>query len=202
MPRPALFLDRDGLLNELVFYADTGEWESPRGPADLRLVPGAVEALAGLVRAEWPLFLVSNQPSFAKGKTSKEALEAVHAALTFLLKEAEVGLDAAFYCYHHPEGIVPEYSGPCPCRKPSPFMIQEAARTHDLDLARSWMVGDQDLDVLCGHNAGCRTILVPCEASRSKRGVQTPDHLCTDLAAVLALVGRNPGPTYRIQEAP
>ena len=199
--RPALFLDRDGLLNELVFYSDTGEWESPRCPEDLRLLPGAASALARLRGAGWPLFLVSNQPSFAKGKTTLEALKAVHGAFQAGLAAGGAVLDGAFYCYHHPDGKVPGFSGPCACRKPSPLALLEAAGLHGLDLARSWMVWDQDMDVLCGRNAGCRTILVPCQASRSKRGSQTPDHLCTDLADIMNIIGHNRGQTH-CQEPP
>ena len=187
--RPAVFLDRDGLVNELVFYPDTQEWESPRVPEDLRLVPGAARAIALLREAGWPVFLVSNQPSFAKGKTTLAALQAVHAALVAGLGEAGAALDGACYCFHHPHGVVPGYSGPCACRKPGPFLLQLAARGHGLDLAASWMVGDQDMDVLCGRNAGSRTILIPCEASRAKRGRQTPDRLCTELAEILPILG-------------
>jgi D-glycero-D-manno-heptose 1,7-bisphosphate phosphatase len=140
--RPALFLDRDGVLNELVWYGDTREWESPRVPEDLRLLPGAAEAAAALVAAGWPLFLVSNQPSFAKGKTTLEALKAVHVRLQEELARAGGFLEEAYYCYHHPQGKVPGYAGPCPCRKPSPHFLLEAARAHRLDLGRSWMVGD------------------------------------------------------------
>ena len=189
-PRPALFLDRDGLLNDLVFYEDTGEWESPRRPADLRLIPGAAKATAELRACGWPVFLVSNQPSFAKGKTSLEDLKAVHDALVAHLAEEGAVLDGAYYCFHHPQGRVAGYSGPCPCRKPSPFLLEAAAREHGLDLARSWMIGDQDTDVLCGRNAGCRTILIPCQGSLPKRGTQVPDCLCTNLADTLAVIGR------------
>ena len=187
--RPAAFLDRDGTINELVFYADTGEWESPRVAGDLRLIPGAARAVAALREAGWPVFLVSNQPSFAKGKTTLAALGEVHAALLAALAEAGAGLDGAGYCFHHPQGIVAGYSGPCLCRKPGPLLLQAAARSHRLDLAASWMVGDQDMDVLCGRNAGCRTILIPCEASRNKRGRQTPDRFCTELAGILPILG-------------
>src|ERR1035438_4969961 len=79
--RRGLFLDRDGILNELVFYPDTDEWESPRTPADLRLCPDLGVALPPFQEAGWDLFLVSNQPSYAKGKTSLQALQDVHEAL-------------------------------------------------------------------------------------------------------------------------
>lgn len=188
--KPALFLDRDGVLNELVHYPDTGEWESPRCAGDFRLLPGVGPTLAGLKGKGWPIFIVSNQPSFAKGKTTLEALKGVHQRMMEDLARDGVTVDGSLYCYHHPAGTVPEYSGPCPCRKPSPFLLVEAARNHGLDLGASWMVGDQDMDLLCGRSAGCRTILIPCEASRSKRGGQVPDVVCAEFADILAVVGQ------------
>ena len=88
-----------------------------------------------------------------------------------------------YYCYHHPDGIVPAYSGPCPCRKPSPHFLLKAAADHGLDLARSWMVGDQDRDLEAGRRAGCRTVLVETPESARKRGAETPDLRAADVAA-------------------
>jgi len=186
--RPALFLDRDGVLNELVFYADSNEWESPRTLADLRIRPQVAPALRTLAAAGWPLFLVSNQPSFAKGKTSLEALRAVHDALQQQLLRDGVTLAGVYYCYHHPQGRVPGYSGPCACRKPSPFFLNQAASSFGLDLKASWMVGDQDLDLICARNAGCRSLLIPCEASAGKRGTVEPDACITDLSLLPGVV--------------
>ena len=185
----AVFLDRDGLLNELVFYADTREWESPRVAGDLALRPGARAFVAGLKGLDLPLFLVSNQPSAAKGKTTLEDLDAVHRAL-----QAALPADAfrqAFYCHHHPEAVVAELKGPCACRKPSPYFLQQAAMAHGLDLGRCWMVGDQDMDIACGRAGGCRTLLVPNPDSAAKRGRETPDHICDDLAQALLLISGN-----------
>ena len=186
--RGALFLDRDGILNELVFYTSSNEWESPRIRADFRLRPGVLEALTDFTKAGWPLFLVSNQPSFAKGKTSMADLRDVHAALLEALAPHGVAFREAYYCYHHPDAVVPALKGPCVCRKPSPHFLQEAARVHGVDLAASWMVGDQDMDLLCGRNAGCRTILIPNPHSASKRGGVVPDRICDDLAQVLPIL--------------
>ena len=90
--RGALFLDRDGLLNELVFYPSSEEWESPRTRADFRIRPGVGDALAVFSEAGWPLFLVSNQPSCAKGKTTMADLRDVHAALLEALGEEALDL--------------------------------------------------------------------------------------------------------------
>lgn len=179
----AIFLDRDGLLNELVFYPDTGEWESPRTPADLKLRPGAIDLVGGLRLAGWPIFLVSNQPSAAKGKTGLEDLQAVHEALMAALTPTT--FTEVFYCHHHPDAVIPELRGPCPCRKPSPYFLKQAAAQYGLNLGACWMVGDQDGDVACGQAAGCQTLLVPNPASAGKRGREVPDRICDDLVQVL-----------------
>lgn len=144
--------------------------------------------LARLRSAGWTLFLVSNQPSFAKGKTSMEDLLEVHEALVEALAPSGVVFREAYYCYHHPDSVIPGWTGPCPCRKPSPYFLLEAARVHGVDLSASWMIGDQDLDLLCGRGAGCRTILVPYLHSASKRGAVLPDQICDDLARTLPIL--------------
>lgn len=180
------------MLNELVHYPSSGEWESPRVAADLRLRPGVGEALQAFTEAGWPLFLVSNQPSHAKGKATLEDLKAVHAALVEALLPYGVAFREAYYCFHHPEAVVPEWKGPCACRKPSPFFLREAARVHGVDLPASWMIGDQDMDLLCGREAGCRTLLIPYGPSAPKRGSVAPDLVCEDLAQALQALSRFP----------
>ena len=137
----ALFLDRDGVVDELVFYPSCNEWESPRTVADLRMIPSAVDALRNSNRAGWLLFLITNQPSYAKGKCRLEDLHHVHAHVLEDLKRAGVVITDSYVCYHHPESKI-EALRKCECRKPSPFFIREAAKKYDIDLARSWMVGD------------------------------------------------------------
>jgi D-glycero-D-manno-heptose 1,7-bisphosphate phosphatase len=191
--RGAVFLDRDGVLNELVHYPDFGEWESPRAPEALRVNDGVAEALAQLSAAGWRLFLVSNQPSYAKGKTTLEDLKAVHAELETRLAAHGVRLDGAFYCYHHPQGIVAGYSGACDCRKPRPGSLLKAADAHGVELSASWMVGDQDSDVECGAAAGCRTILLPNERSAAKCGKSRPDAIAPDLRHAVQIILQTSG---------
>ncbi|MBJ7339116.1 MAG: HAD family hydrolase [Mycolicibacterium sp.] len=175
MTAPAVFLDRDGVLNELVCNPATGEYESPHVPEDLYILDGVVPSLKLLMDAGFALFLVSNQPSYAKGKTTLENIREIHRRLDVLLTASGVVFRDYFYCLHHPDGIEPAFSGPCPCRKPAPFFLLEAARTHDVDLTSSWMVGDQATDVECGQKAGCKTILVMNDRSIAKRGPSRPD---------------------------
>lgn len=174
--RGGIFLDRDGLLNELVHYADTQEWESPRTPEALRLVDGVLEALVAIQAKGWPLFLISNQPNFAKGKTSMEALLAVHHRLEELLVAGGVFLGGAFYCFHHPEAKLDAYRVDCICRKPKPGLLEMAAEKHGLDLGQSWMIGDQATDIECGLRAGCQTVLIPHPGSENKREGSHPHY--------------------------
>jgi D-glycero-D-manno-heptose 1,7-bisphosphate phosphatase len=173
----AVFLDRDGLINELVDDPISGLPESPSRPEDVRLAPDAVEALRTLRRLGVPMIVISNQPNAAKGKNTVEELRAVHEAVVRLLDGVGVAIDDYRYCYHHPDGTDPELGRACPCRKPEPGLILDAAADLDLDLARSWMVGDSDVDIEAGRRAGCRTIIVevPGSAHRRKGNVK-PDY--------------------------
>lgn len=184
----ALFLDRDGVVDELVFYPSHQEWESPRSVLDLHIRAGAAEALKEAARTGWLLFLISNQPSYAKGKCRLEDLQQVHERVLDELKNAGVPITGSFVCYHHPQSKI-EGFGTCQCRKPSPFFIREAAKKHGVDLSRSWMVGDQDTDVVTGINAGCRTALLKYEHSSDKRGAARPDLICADLAEFVRKLG-------------
>lgn len=169
MLRRAVFLDRDGVLNELVLNPANGAYESPHTPADTKMLPGAGAAARRLQEAGFLLFIVSNQPSYAKGKATLEHTLAIAALVEQALRADGVQLTAAYYCYHHPQGIVPGFSGPCGCRKPGTQSLLEARDRYSLDLARSWMIGDQESDVLCGRRAGCRTILIANPLSAPRR---------------------------------
>lgn len=161
MARKAVFLDRDGVINENILYADTGEPEAPRVAADLRIMPRALEAMKRLEEAGYLLFVVSNQPNLAKRKATRADHDGIQARLTTALEAAGVRIEQFFYCFHHPNGVEPSLSGPCDCRKPSPFFLNQARDAYRLDMSRSWMVGDRDSDIACGHAAGTRTLHIP-----------------------------------------
>jgi D-glycero-D-manno-heptose 1,7-bisphosphate phosphatase len=185
----AVFVDRDGVVNELVPDPGTGRPESPLRVADVRLIAGAADALRDLAAAGWSLVGVSNQPGAAKGYISLEELHAVQARVLELLAHKGVRFDDFRLCLHHPEATVPELSGPCDCRKPAPGMLLDAARELELDLGASWMVGDTDGDVAAGAAAGCRTVLVEHRDSAHKRTAQLqPDAAVTDLTAAARII--------------
>jgi D-glycero-D-manno-heptose 1,7-bisphosphate phosphatase len=168
--RAAVFLDRDGVIVDLVPDPLTGTDESPYTPRDVRLLPDVPEALRALRDAGYVLVGVSNQPAAAKGNVPLEQLHAVHERTADLLAAAGVELDDWRYCFHHPDGTVLELTGPCDCRKPAPGMLLAAAEDLGIDLGRSWMVGDSDSDVIAGARAGCRTALIEHPGSTHRRG--------------------------------
>ena len=174
--RAAVFLDKDGTLVEDVPYNVD--------PALIRLGPGAIEGLRLLHAAGYPLVVISNQSGVARGYFAEEALGAVEARLRELLGEAGVPLDGFYYCPHHPEGSVDHYAVACACRKPLPGLIVRAAREHDVDLARSWFVGDILHDVEAAHRAGCRAVLLDNghETEWETSPLRTPDLVAPDLA--------------------
>ncbi len=174
----AAFVDRDGVINEPVWDVDS--FESPYRPEDVRLVPGAPEALARLRDAGFALVLVSNQPAAAKGKATREALDAVHERVMDALR---IELDGVYYCHHHPD-----FTGPCDCRKPAPGLLLRAADELGLTLSESWMIGDADTDVTAAHAAGVQAVLVAHPQTAHRRHGVLSDLSAPDLAGAAALI--------------
>ena len=193
--KTAAFLDRDGVLNALAPDPVTGQPESPLDPEEVRLLPGAAQAARRLREAGFVLVGVSNQPAAAKGLVSRAMLERVQARVIDLLAAEGVTFDGFEICLHHPNAVVPELKGPCDCRKPAPGMLLDAATRFDLELARSWMIGDTDGDIAAGAAAGCHTLLIEHAASGHKRtAVQSPDLRAPDLlTAATLLAGKGSG---------
>lgn len=191
MSHPAVFLDRDGVIVELVWDEVDGSFEGPSSEDDVRLVPGAAEAIGRIRALDYRTVVVSNQPAVAKGKASQGDLCGAHARLVRLLADRVVEIDDYRYCLHHPDAVVPELRQDCECRKPRPGLLLEAADALDLDLARSWMIGDAETDVEAGRAAGCATILVEHPRSAHRRtGRTVADHRVEDIADAVEIVAR------------
>jgi D-glycero-D-manno-heptose 1,7-bisphosphate phosphatase len=149
---PAVFFDKDGTLVEnLPYNVD---------PSRITLAPGALEAASMLHARGFLIAVITNQAGVALGRFEERALLAVQERLRELLAGAGVHLAGMYWCPHHPDGVVPRYAVECSCRKPHAGLLWRAAREHDIDLARSWMIGDILDDVEAGRRAGCRTVLL------------------------------------------
>ena len=171
MGRPAVFLDRDGtIVREVDYLHQLGQ---------LRLLRGAAGAIHRLNEAGFAVVLATNQSGVARGLLTEEELRDIHDELQRRLAARRAHLDAIYSCPHHPEAVVPAYRRRCRCRKPAPGLLLRAARDLDLDLGRSFAVGDGARDIEAGKRAGCRTILV-----RTGYGTKTEremGELCADV---------------------
>jgi D-glycero-D-manno-heptose 1,7-bisphosphate phosphatase len=150
--RPAVFLDRDGTINEEREYL----WRTE----DLAFIPGAPQALGLLQEAGFVLVVVTNQSGLGRGYYDEDDLHRLHRFMAAALARDGVQIAGWYFCPHHPEGGQGDYLQDCSCRKPRPGMLLEAARDLGLDLGASWMVGDKVADVTAGWAAGCRSVLV------------------------------------------
>jgi len=176
----AVFLDRDGVINENAFV---------NRPQDLLMLPGAADAIARLNRARIPVVVVTNQGGVAMGHLSEESLAAVHARLAALLAEHGAHVDRVDYCPHMPNAVVDAYRLDCPCRKPGTGMLERARDALGIDLGESVLVGDSTTDILAGIRAGCRTILVRTGfGGADGKASAEPDAVADDLAAAVSLI--------------
>ena len=152
----AIFLDRDGTINKYVGFL--------RNIDDFELIDGVAEAIRKINESGYLAVVVTNQPVVARGEVSFEELEEIHSKMETLLGKEGAYLDAIYYCPHHPhkgyEGERPELKIDCDCRKPKPGMLLKAAEDFNIDLSKSWMVGDGENDIQAGINAGCKTVLL------------------------------------------
>jgi D-glycero-D-manno-heptose 1,7-bisphosphate phosphatase len=186
----AVFLDRDGVINDPVLDPVDGRPESPLRAADVVLAQGAVTGLKTLAAAGLPLVVVSNQPAAAKGKATDADLRAVHERIVELLAAQDVAIGDWRYCLDHPEALDPARRD-CACRKPRPGMLEDAARVHGLDLTRSWIIGDTDADVGAGRAVGATTVLVAHPGTAHRRTPEiagAADFTVSDLAAAATLL--------------
>lgn len=168
---PALFLDRDGVLNEEISYITK--------PDQLVLYTFAVEAINRLKEAGWKCLVISNQSAVGRGMMTEHQLREINQKLLHILP-----LDGIYYCPHYPPEQEEQqpYRINCSCRKPLPGLIFKAAQEHHVDLNRSYMVGDRATDILAGQAAGIKTVLV-CTGygpDRLERKVK-PDYIVADL---------------------
>ena len=165
MARRAVFLDRDGVLNRALVR--DGHSRPPANLDELVLLPGVSEALQLLARAGFLRIVVTNQPDVVRGGQTRAAVDAINDALA-----SRLPLDDVLTCFH-------DDTDGCGCRKPKPGLLLQAAAAHDIDLARSFMIGDRAVDVAAGRAAGCTTFLV--EGYPLPNGDVRPDHRVRDL---------------------
>jgi len=170
-------------------------------PDQVQVVDGAAEALKEFQLLGYKTVVATNQSAVARGIVTIEMLERIHDRLRELLAVKGAALDAIYYCPHHPDGVVAEYRQDSDCRKPKPGMLLAAAQEMDIDLSRSWMIGDSDRDVEAGRSAGCKTILIGSKPSDNALTGETrpgahlptnkPDYVAVNLKEAVNIVKRH-----------
>jgi len=158
--RCAVFLDRDGVINPLIYHRDTGIVDSPFTAGQFTLFPHVGRAIRLLNHLGLPVVVVSNQPGLAKRHFTAFTFQLINAKLRAAVASAGARLDGIYYCLHHPESKVKSLRVRCACRKPRIGLLTRAARELGLDLERCYLVGDGLSDMEAGLRAGCRTIFI------------------------------------------
>jgi D-glycero-D-manno-heptose 1,7-bisphosphate phosphatase len=171
----AVFLDRDGTIIEDVGYLSD--------ISQIRILPGATEAIRLLNNIGFKVIIVTNQAGVARGYFTESRANEINEKLRQLLADHGSIVDRIYYCPHHIEGIVEKYKIECNCRKPNPGMIEQAVKELDIDISNSFMIGDKSSDIEAGRRAGCKTIYIggninPRELEKLP---QSADHIATNL---------------------
>lgn len=156
----AIFLDRDGVISELVYYPQQGIVDTPINISDVRLVFGVDKLIKDAKKIGYLVIAVSNQPSIGLKKIEEKDFKSIEKKIAKLLLEKGVNLTASYYCFHHPFAKIPKYKKNCICRKPKIGLFKKASKEFNIDLSKSWMIGDGVDDIKAGNKTGCKTILL------------------------------------------
>ncbi len=216
----AVFVDRDGVINDLVYHKEEGRVLSPFSAGELRVPPYVPETIKR-IREDlgFKVIVISNQPGVAKRQFTYSEFDRMNAKIRREMAKKGASFDAEYYCLHHPGALIAKYRLDCDCRKPKPGMLLRAADENNVDLASSYFVGDSLLDVKAGKRAGCKTVLVghltTLLSLMMEKEDATPDYMIASLRDVPRLLldvgaeekqkawrrrdGSRPGPRARRQ---
>ncbi|MCL5675820.1 MAG: HAD-IIIA family hydrolase [Patescibacteria group bacterium] len=184
----ALFLDRDGVINKMFYNTKLGTVDTPLSSSQVEFIPGIFEFLKTAKKRGYLLILISSQPGIGIKKLSKKNFLKIKKKISETLKRKSVQFDREYYCLHHPFATIKKYRTNCNCRKPGTALIDKAIKDLDIEVKKSWLVGDGIFDIMAGAKVGIKTILLANvnEAEYLRvleerlRGIK-PDHLVKNL---------------------
>lgn len=194
-PARAVFVDRDGVLNDLVYEESEERVGSPFSAKQMRVFPYTADTIKVLKEEMgYKVVVISNQPGVAKGQFSRREHEKMSRKLRKDLASVGTAFDGEYYCFHHPNAVHAKYRAECDCRKPKPGLLLRAAEERGIELSRSYFVGDSLVDIKAGKRAGTRTILVGQLTTFLSRMMEQqdaePDYVVPSLKDVPALLVR------------
>ena len=191
----AILLDRDGVINEMVYNPEFGTVDSPLNPREFKLLPGIAKAIKLFKKLGFLVIIISNQPAIAKGKMNLELLEKIDKKMEKELAKEGAYLNGIYYCLHHPNTSqvkVKKYLKNCNCRKSKPGLLLKVAKDLNIDLSKSYMIGDGLTDIQAGKRAGCKTIFLGnlknywCEAMQKQK--IKPDFIAKNLIETAKII--------------
>ena len=180
----AVFLDRDGVINEMFFDAIRNEHRPPHFIEEIKFINGSIDAIKMLNENKFYVFVISNQPDHAKGKTDITNLYKVKDYIKMMLDINKCIISEYYYCYHHPEGIIIGYNKKCECRKPGTLYVENAIESYNINRENSFFIGDREADILCGKNSGLKTIFIENKIYKLEKSV-SPDIKSDDLISAV-----------------
>lgn len=199
----AAFIDRDGVINKMIYHRDHGLIDSPFTASQFELLPGVIPALNDLWHLGYKLIIVSNQPGIAKGHFTMDTFRKIREKMQDIFHRNQIKITDEYYCLHHPDAVIPEYKKNCNCRKPDPGLLLQAAEDHNVNLEESWMIGDGVTDIQAGDRAGTKTAFVgkeKCYYCKKFDEVDVePDLVASSLSDIVSLI-RCKTPPYQSGE--
>jgi D-glycero-D-manno-heptose 1,7-bisphosphate phosphatase len=190
----AIFLDRDGTINELVYSPELGLVDSPLNSNQFKLLPGVAEGIRIFNKLGLKVIVISNQPGIAKGKMTEEVFKRIRLKMRKELEKLGAYIDAEYYCFHHPQAVNLKYKANCSCRKPNPGLLLKAAKDFNLNLSECYLIGDDLIDIKVGKAVGCKTFLIgtfKCDLCKimEKEDVK-PDYIVSSLLEAAKIIKR------------
>jgi len=189
----AIFLDRDGVINGMVYNSDFGLVDSPANPDEFSLLPGVTAAIKKINALGLLAIVISNQPGVAKGRFSIGLLASTTERMHQTLHNEGAHLDGVYYCLHHPKALLDEFRQECNCRKPKPGLLVQAASDWNIDLPGSFLIGDGITDIAAGQAVGATCFFVGSRKEYileefEKQGT-FPQYFVKDLLEAVQIIG-------------
>ena len=184
----AIFFDRDGTLNKEIFRKELQKWTAPHNSDEVSINTKTINLLKKLKKKNFLFFIVSNQPDYALGLIDLKDLNSVHHKFNKILSLNSIKICEYFYSYKHPQSIRKRYGPPCFDRKPSPYFLKKAKKKYNIDLYKSWMIGDRQADIECGKRAGTKTIGIINNRYEFNKKKNKPDFIFKSINKIIDVI--------------
>ena len=186
--KKAIFLDRDGIINDEIFRSDMNKWTAPHSVGEVRIQKNFINILKKLQKKDYLFFVISNQPDYALGYVKYSDLELVDLKIKKELKKNQIKIKKFYYSFRHKKSIKKNLGPPCFDKKPNPFFLKKAEKEFNLDLKFSWIIGDRQTDIDCGRRANLKTIGIFNERHKFSNNKNKPDYLVKNFNQIIKII--------------